>query len=75
MMLAGVSSLSYSSSRRAQLQRELGDIGEVLPRVSRGGGEFPAAGWYARIGDELLYLGDHTAVAFVQIAKLLEPDA
>jgi hypothetical protein len=67
-------SLSYSTSRRAQLQRALGDLGEVLDRVNRGGGEFPAAGWYCRIGDGVLYLGDHTGVAFVTIAKLQEPE-
>lgn len=77
-------SASYTLSRQAQLQRALGDIGTVLPRVARGGGEFSAAGWYARIGDEpppaaaddraLVYLGDHTGVAYVTIDKLTSPD-
>lgn len=68
----GHGSLSYRTSRRAQLQRAIGDLGEVLERKSRGGGRFPAAGWYADIAGELHYLGDHQGVAFVTIARLVE---
>lgn len=60
------------ASRRAQLQHALGDVGEVLPRRARGGEGFRAAGWYAKVGEELVYLGDHTGVAYVTIARLLE---
>lgn len=68
----GVKSYGERASRQAQLQRALGDWGEVLPRVARGGGQYSAAGWYARIDGELFYLGDHTGVAFVTIARLIE---
>lgn len=67
-------SLAYRTSRQAQLQRELGELGDVLPRIARGGGEFRAAGWYARVDGTLIYLGDHFGVAYVTIAKLLEPE-
>lgn len=69
-----MSSLSYSASRKSQLQRELGDIGEVLPRVARGGGRYSAQGWYAEIAGELVFLGDHFNVALTTIARMLEPD-
>lgn len=61
-------------SQRALLQDELGDIGEVLPRVPRGGASYPAAGWYCEIGDERVYLGDHVTVALVTIGRLLEAE-
>lgn len=63
--------MSDSGSHRMQLQRALGDLGEVLPRVPRGGGVHPAAGWYADIGGELIFLGDHTGVAFVAVHELV----
>lgn len=45
----------------------------MLPRVQRGGGVYPAAGWYARFPDgEQVYLGDHINVALVTIARLTE---
>ena len=59
-----------ATSRRGFLQRELGDLGEVLPRIARGGGVYHAAGWYARINGELVFLGDHAGVALVAIAQL-----
>lgn len=65
-----------NASRTAQLQRMLGDLGEVLPRFARGTPDHPAAGWYARMTDgKLLYLGDHTGVAFATIANLLHTES
>jgi hypothetical protein len=65
-------SFSIHASRRDQLQRMLGDDGEVLPRVSRGSSEFPAAGWYARVKTgKLEYLGDHFEIAIQKIAELI----
>ena len=64
-------SFAATASRRDQLQRMLGERGEVLPRISRGTPEHPAAGWYARIDGEEVYLGDHTGIAFASIANRL----
>jgi hypothetical protein len=64
-------SFAATASRRAQLQRMLGDRGEVLPRISRGTAEHPAAGWYATIDGEEVYLGDHAGIAFATIANRL----
>lgn len=59
-------------SKRAELQRLLGEIGTVLPRVERGSIEKPAQGWYARVEGKLVFLGDHTALAAAGIQKLVE---
>jgi hypothetical protein len=48
----------------------LGDTGEVLPRVMRGTLEIPAQGWYAKVGGETVFLGDHEGIAYVKIAEL-----
>ena len=56
-------------TRRAELQAALGALGEVHPRRARGDEDHPAAGWYATIAGELVFLGDHTHVAFVTIAR------
>jgi hypothetical protein len=70
-----MTSFGKTASHQAQLQRALGELGEVLPRVFRGSSEFPAAGWYARVDGEAHFLGDHTGLAFVSIAKLAEKAA
>jgi hypothetical protein len=60
-------------SRRGELQRLLGDLGTVLPRVAHGSPERPAQGWYARLADgSEIFLGDYVAVAAVAINRLLE---
>jgi hypothetical protein len=66
------SARAYSKrSQRAQLQRALGDAGEVLARVERGSTNRPAQGWYAVVKGEEVFLGDHVAVGFVTIARML----
>lgn len=62
-------------SVRELLQRELGELGEVLPYMFRAVGACEAPGWYARVDGELLYLGGHMAIAAVRIAKLREAAA
>jgi hypothetical protein len=58
-------------SRRAELQRLIGDAGVILERQKRGTPERPAAGWYARLGTgELVFLGDHTLLAVRTIDSL-----
>ena len=59
-------------SRRAELQRLLGDAGVILERQKRGTAERPAAGWYARLDatGELVFLGDHTLLAMRSIDAL-----
>jgi hypothetical protein len=57
-------------SGRAQLQRELGELGEVMPYMYRGAGACLGPGWYARIDGEMIFLGGHLAMAFVSIAQL-----
>ena len=64
-----VKSVAESGVRRT-LQRELGSLGEVLPRIQRGAGACRAQGWYAKLDGELVFLGDHLAVALVTIAEL-----
>jgi hypothetical protein len=67
---------SFSSrSGRALLQRELGELGEVLPYMFRGAGACPAAGWYATIDGETVFLGGHLALACLAIARLQEERA
>jgi hypothetical protein len=64
-------SFSKAASRQAQLQRELGELGEVLPRRPRGEGRYRAAGWYTKLADgKVFFLGDNTIVALQTIAKL-----
>ncbi len=54
----------------------LGERGEVLPRQSQGTPDHPAAGWYARMtSGRLVYLGDHTGIAFAKIAELCQEAA
>lgn len=61
-------------SRRGELQRLLGDAGEVLPRMPRGTFTMPAQGWYARMADgELRFLGDHSPIAAHVIRRLADP--
>lgn len=58
-------------SRRAELQRLLGERGTVLPRVAHGTPETPAQGWYAELPDgSLRFLGDYTSLAAVAIASM-----
>ncbi|HWY91078.1 MAG TPA: hypothetical protein VNY31_10440 [Solirubrobacteraceae bacterium] len=59
-------------SRRGELQRLLGERGEVLPRIAHGTPNRPAQGWYARIGEEEVFLGDYSSIAVVTIARMLE---
>jgi hypothetical protein len=65
-----VSVASKDRTGRAMLQRELGELGEVMPYMYRGSGACRAAGWYARIDDEAVFLGGHLAMAFATIAEL-----
>jgi hypothetical protein len=58
-------------SRRGELQRLLGDHGTVQPRQSHGTPERPAAGWYAIIDGEAVFLGDYAALAVLAINRLL----
>jgi hypothetical protein len=63
-------------SRRGELQRMLGELGEVLPRVAHGNLEHPAQGWYARIdagprAGEELFLGDYSMLAGRRITELV----
>ena len=59
-------------SRRAELQRLLGDRGVVLPRVAHGTIATPAQGWYARMNDgELRFFGDHASLAAVKISVMI----
>jgi hypothetical protein len=59
-------------SRRGELQRLLGDHGEVLPRIAHGTPARPAQGWYAHIGNETVFLGDYSSIAAVTIARMTE---
>jgi hypothetical protein len=63
-------------SRRYELQRLLGDLGEILPRVECATPARPAKGWYARLSDgKIRFLGDNTRIAALAIAKLIGQDA
>ena len=63
-------------SRRGELQRLLGEQGEILPRISIATVQMPAQGWYARMADgELTFLGDNTRLANQYIERLLETQA
>ena len=78
-MLAGVEAAvtpapKYDRSRRAELQRLLGDIGTVLPHQKRGTVTRRAQGWYAELtSGKIVFLGDHSLVAALTIQKLHEP--
>ena len=62
-------------SRRYELQRLLGDYGEVLPRVEQASAARPAKGWYARLTDgKVRFFGDNVPIATLAIAKFLEQD-
>lgn len=71
------------ASRREQLQRLLGEIGQIAAYVSCADGSHPAPGWYATLtnghkppktvwqpSDGLLYLGHDSTQAAVTIAGL-----
>lgn len=62
-----------SRSRRAELQRELGDVGEVLERQNHGTVDMPAQGWYALVAatGDVVFLGDYTAIALNKIRTLV----
>ena len=65
-------SIPPSRNRIGELQRLLGDAGEVLPRVAHGSPQYPAQGWYARLTDgKVHYLGDYSSLASQRIAQLL----
>ena len=67
--------LMKGRTRRAELQRLLGERGEVLPRVAHGSSEFPAQGWYARLLDGVVvFLGDFVAIAGARICRLIEEE-
>jgi hypothetical protein len=68
--MESVSKREYS--RRAELQRLLGELGTVLPRQAHGTLERPAQGWYATINEETIFLGDYAALAIVAISRLVE---
>ncbi len=64
-----------SRSKQAQLQRMLGELGTVLPRVMHGTPRCPAQGWYARLPDgRNVFLGDHAVLAGMNIAKMLNSE-
>lgn len=67
-----MSTVRRDRSRRAELQRMLGELGEVLPRQVHGTPERPAQGWYAQLADEVVFLGDYTGIAYLTIARLRE---
>jgi hypothetical protein len=59
-------------SRRGELQRLLGELGEVLPRQSHGTPQRPAQGWYAELRTgEVVFLGDYEALASHRIVQLV----
>jgi hypothetical protein len=61
-------------SKRGELQRMLGELGEVLPRQNHGTPQRPAQGWYARIASsgEVVFLGDYHHLAGAKLAQLVE---
>lgn len=60
-------------SKRGELQRMLGELGEVMPRQNHGTTQRPAQGWYARLASgEVVFLGDYHHLAGVRIAQLVE---
>jgi hypothetical protein len=63
----------YDRSKRAQLQRIMGEMGTVLPHSPHGTVERPAQGWYARLATgKLIFLGDSAMLAAGKIRKLYE---
>jgi hypothetical protein len=68
-----MASATYNRSRRAQLQRLMGDMGVVLEHQAHGTIERPAQGWYAQLADgKLVFLGDYAMLAAMKIRKLHE---
>lgn len=59
-------------SRRGELNRLLGALGDVLPRQETGTFERPAAGWYAVMAGDgrLEFLGHSELIAAVKIREL-----
>jgi hypothetical protein len=58
------------------LQRQLGDLGEVLPRLEHGTPRMRAQGWYARLRDgKVHFLGDSTPIAMYEIAQIHDKNA
>ncbi len=55
---------------RVALQRELGELGEVLPYMFRGAGALKAPGWYARVKGRTIYLGGYVGAAYMTIGEL-----
>lgn len=61
-----------SSTRRAELQGALGDLGVIPARQDHGTPGRRAQGWYAELYDSrVIFLGDYTALAHLTIAELL----
>jgi hypothetical protein len=66
-----ISASKRDRTRRAELQRLLGERGTVLPRVEHGTPELPAQGWYADLTNgQRVFLGDYSMLAAVTIANL-----
>ena len=66
------SSGEHSRSRRRELQAALGELGVVCEYSWHGSPDRPARGWYAElVGGELVFLGDHTPLAFMRIGELV----
>jgi hypothetical protein len=60
-------------SRRHELQRMLGELGTILPRLDHGTVSRPAQGWYAQLaGGEEVFLGDYAGLAVLTIEELKE---
>ena len=58
-------------TRRAELQRLLGDRGTIQPYVARPSPARPAAGWYARLPDgRELFLGQGAILAGLAIIRM-----
>lgn len=64
--------MSQEQSKRAQLQRTLGDTGTVLPFVHRGDLERPYTGWWAKLADDgtEVHLGAHLVLAAARCVEL-----
>ncbi len=69
-------SVKRDRSRRAELQRLLGERGTVLPRLPHGTVDLPAQGWYAKMPDgAVVFLGDYVALATAAIDDLVERES
>jgi hypothetical protein len=67
--------MAKNGNRRDELQRMLGDVGEVLPRVAHGSKARPAQGWYAKVTEgpragKEVFLGDYSMLAGLMITRL-----